>query len=408
MLIAWSEETVRESVNVVLLQNFVVLVCTAAAMVRKALKLSRSDLSVSDAHSALTLTVSPVAIYLVYSTLFRFLRDRPNHLYKRLGTAKVITCTLAIVLLVWWVVFDSIIYFGHVFDSEDKDCKATLAGWLLYKIFSSSRTILLASALISPIPIFWIIYFIRHFKDIREEYRRHMKKTQPWERFRWVQRFGRSIKSFVISQWDVIFRSHQWIFFLTIVIFYVSWGSSLLLWVLDVRRYFYNVVVTPIKPDEPYEDSEDFDPLGYGQLLAAGIAIEPLWNVLKMAFFKRHNIFAWCKQWPQSLWRGTVFILTGRHNPWKRLQEEERQRTEDQHVYKHLFHPAGVEVGELPYSGKESVYEDSLDHSPPGGGSKARVLSPRSASPQMVTAYYDPYDPKRGILGRKSSYKEVS
>ncbi|KAK1234414.1 hypothetical protein PQX77_002384 [Marasmius sp. AFHP31] len=395
-LIAWSEKTVKESVNIILLQNFVVLLCTAVAIIRK-------DLTVADAHFALTLTMSPVGIYLVYSTIFRYLRKRPNHLYSRLGSAKIVTCILTIILAIWWIVFDLLIYFSPIF--RDKDCRASLEGWIFYRIIASFFSLLFTVVLLPLLPLFWIIYFIRHFKDIREEYRRHMKNTQRWKRFRWVQSFGRAIKSFTIAQWDVITRSHKWLFFLTILIFYVSWGSALYIWVVDVQEFYHYAVIEALVEDAPpYKPPEDFDVLGYGQLLAVGIAIEPFWAVIKMIYLQRGKVSAWLKQWPGSIWNGIVFIFTGHRNPWKRIQEEQRQRTDDGPDYKHLIHPNFVQVEELPMSTKDSVYEESLDHAPPEGGSKARVLFSRSASPQLVTAYYDPYEPGNGKKNRRSSY----
>ncbi|KAG7096111.1 hypothetical protein E1B28_006785 [Marasmius oreades] len=386
ILIAWSEHVVKQSVNVVMLQNFVVLVCTAISMARR-------DLSVSDAHFALTLTISPLSIYFVYST-FRFVRKRPNHLYACLGSAKVITAIMSTILLVWWTVFDLLIYFSDVY--KDSNCRATLRGWILYKTLSSFINLIFALVLIPLIPLFWIIYFIRHFKDIREEYRRHMKKTDLWERFQWVQLLGRGIKSFMIAQWDVITRSHKWLFFLNILVFYVTWAGSLLIWVVDVEDFFYEVVVTTFDPDAPPPKDDGFDPLGYGQLLSVAIAIEPVWAVLKLTFFRRYDILSWVKQWPQSVWNGIVFIFTGHRNPWKKISEMQRMHSESDggadYTYNHLFHPHVLEFNELPILTKESIYEESLmEPASAGEGAKARVMFSRAASPQLVTTYFDPY-----------------
>ncbi|ESK87172.1 hypothetical protein Moror_11835 [Moniliophthora roreri MCA 2997] len=355
ILITWSEEEVRSSVSLVLLQIATILLCTAVAMIRR-------DLSVSDAHFALTLTVSPLALYFVYS-LFRFIRKRPNHLYARLGTSKIIVAILTGILVIWWIVFDLLIYFSDIFKTDD-------------------------SVFIPFLPIFWIIYFLRHLKDIRAEYKRHMEKPRDtWKTFSWVQRSYLVVKLFIIAQWDVIALSHRWLFFLLIFIFYVSWGSSLLLWAIDTNEWYHDVVAANYEPyaNVPYQPSPDFDPLGYGQLLAIAVAIEPLWAVVRLSFLRRREITRWILQFPKSLWNGIIFILTGKRNPWKIIQEKRFSNEPD---YRNLFHPDVLEFGEIPISSRRTprMYGESWGSEDLG---KAQGTFPGLGSPKLE--YYDPY-----------------
>ncbi|KAL0067467.1 hypothetical protein AAF712_005455 [Marasmius tenuissimus] len=317
ILIAWSNESVTSSVNTIMLQAFTILVASAVAT-------SRDGLSIADAHFSITITASPLAIYFLYSG-FRFLRKRPNHLYSRIDTPgkQYTTLGLSIALLIWWIVFDLLIYFSTVFESPD--CPLTLQGWLVYKLFTGTLSLEFSRPLL-PVPIvFWVIYLLRHFKDIRGEYRRHMANTRPWQHFRWVQTTGRAIKYFVIAQWDVITRSHKWLFLFTICVYYLTWGNSLMLTILDTHQAFRGLAEA-IDPDVQLPPAEEWDPLNYGQLLAAAVAVEPLWQVLKLTFFKRHELWQWIITRPRTVIDEVVFIITGRRNPWKRLLEKEEHR----------------------------------------------------------------------------------
>ncbi|KAJ8074257.1 hypothetical protein PM082_012567 [Marasmius tenuissimus] len=222
-------------------------------------------------------------------------------------------------MLIWWIVFDLLIYLGPVFQK----CKPSTNGWLTYKMFTTVNKLSLVIDLMFLIPLVWIIYLVRHFKDIRGEYRRHMSKKKD---ISIVQRLGRAIKSFVISQWDVITRSHPWIFPYTVLICYFVWANSLLIWLLDPRWYFYWVRVELTGDDSNPPEKDSFKLLGYGQLLAVGTAIEPLWLALKLAYCKRRNVVSWFKQCPRFVWDGVVFIITGHRNPWKQIEEETRRR----------------------------------------------------------------------------------
>ncbi|KAK7028007.1 hypothetical protein VNI00_015094 [Paramarasmius palmivorus] len=190
----------------------------------------RHDLSVSDAHFAIVSTASPLAIYYVYST-YRYLRSRPNHLYDRLNS-KAIESSAASSL-------SSSSYGGSrltasstsAISFKHEQCKVTIKSWL---------------------------------GDIRGEYRRHMQKATPWRHFRWIQTIGLAIKSFMVAQWDVIAKSHRWLFGLMIFIAYLSWAGSLAVWEIDIGKYYHDMV---LNPTWTYEHPEKFNLLAYSQSL---------------------------------------------------------------------------------------------------------------------------------------------
>ncbi|KAJ8082979.1 hypothetical protein PM082_008839 [Marasmius tenuissimus] len=74
-----------------------------------------------------------------------------------------------------------------------------------------------------------------------------------------------------------------------------------------------------LRPNVQLPPAEEWDPLNYGQLLAAAVAIEPLGQVLKLTFFKRRELWHWIITRPRTVIDEVVFIITGRRNPWKRL-----------------------------------------------------------------------------------------
>ncbi|KAL0573563.1 hypothetical protein V5O48_008396 [Marasmius crinis-equi] len=329
ILMKWSKKSIEESVAVIMLQVYSTLISTVISM-------ARHDLPVSDVHFALTLTISPLTMWILYST-YRFIRKRPSYLYDNIKSAHQNTIAiLSVGMLLWWIVIDILIY------SNDKECSVTFWGQLvLYKSFEVVLALIWAGPLFLVLLVMWLVYLIRHFGDIQGEYRRHMKKTVPWQRFRRIQLVARSIKSFWISQWDVITISHRWLPFYAILIYYVTWASALVVWAVDINKFFYDEIIVPFTHTTDSFVDKDFDPLGYGQvvfcrpfnigpnadniispkLLAIAVAAEPLWTVCKLAVRKRMHIREWLLDQPQHTWNGVIFILTGRRDPWKKHLE---------------------------------------------------------------------------------------
>ncbi|KAJ4477156.1 hypothetical protein J3R30DRAFT_3753923 [Lentinula aciculospora] len=319
LIIRYSEEDVAESVSVLLLQVYTLMVCAFISLIRK-------QLSVADAHFSLTSTVSPLALYLLYASMREVLK-KPSHLFRRLGSHRTYSI-LSLLMLPMWIVMNLLIYFADVF--ADTCPPLTLASWLLFEIEAVLTSFIFASVFTGVIILVWIIYSLRHFRDIRGEYRRHKMKAERWKRFGWLQWLPLSFKSFMLAQWDVITKSHPWILTLSISTTYVIWGSSLILYEADLGEFYYQIVAD-IQTEEgtavpPYSPPAGYDPLGYGQLLAAAVAFLPLWQVMCLIWGSRGKTLAWIKRYPTSLWNGVVFIFTGHRNPWKKVLA---RRTED-------------------------------------------------------------------------------
>ncbi|KAJ3853212.1 hypothetical protein EV368DRAFT_39360 [Lentinula lateritia] len=217
LLIRYSEESVAESVSALLLQVYTLMLCAFISLIRK-------QLSVADAHFALTSTVSPLAVYLLYASVRKVLKKH-SYLFRRLGDHRTYL-TLSLLLLPMWTIMNLLIYFANVFSNTC--APVTLASWLLFEI------------------------------------------EARWARFSWIQWFPLSFKSFVLAQWDVITKSHPWVLTLSISTTYVIWGSSLILYVPDLGE-FYHEIVAGIQADNgqpvtPYSPPDGYDPLGYGQV----------------------------------------------------------------------------------------------------------------------------------------------
>ncbi|KAJ8094256.1 hypothetical protein PM082_006795 [Marasmius tenuissimus] len=332
ILIAWSDpSSVKSAVDVLLLQNFTILVCSVITLIVGGG--TRISLSQADAHFVLVLTITPVSLYLIYSSIFRFLLKRPNRLFKSLEpAARYITCVSAITMLIWWVVYTIVLYSSTIFEK----CRPSPRGWLTYKKFTTLDNLSVVIYFVLLIPFMWIVYFIRHFTDIREEYKRHVWKEKDiptWTQgnFGRVQQFGRAIKSFIISQWVVIKLSHPWLFPYTIIICFLIWGALLLIFKFDTRWYYYRVLqdLGQAKEGDKPGGGEGFAVLSYGQLLAIAVAIDPVLSTLKLAYSRRRDVVALLRRCPRSVRNDVVFVVTGHQNPWKEVQEEKKKRRDN-------------------------------------------------------------------------------
>ncbi|KAL0566762.1 hypothetical protein V5O48_015244 [Marasmius crinis-equi] len=394
ILIVWSEKPVEESVGVMMLQVYSILLSTIISMAR-----NKDGLSVADVHFALPLTMSPLSLYFVYST-YRFIRKRPSYLYDRIRSTRIITSILSIVMVLWWVAIDILIYF------KDSECKVTFWGWVMYKLIEAGWTLFFAMPLIVLLPVFWAVYLIRHFRDIRGEYRRHMSKTRVGGRFRWVKVVARPIKVFLISQWDVITLSHRWLLFYTVLIFHVCWAGALIIWAVDMNKWFYEVIIMTFTDTTSHYVAKDFDPFSYGQLLAVAVAAQPVWSVSKLFLRKRENIRDWLLDWPQSMGNGIVFIVTGRRNPWKK-----RLKARALHQRAESFGGEKAVNGSIPLAVRLDY--DAVKRSEVKIGPLERRYSTDEGSPGLVSwnhiDYPDQYPPPpRPVLHHRGGSSESS
>ncbi|KAK0237505.1 hypothetical protein EDD85DRAFT_830491 [Armillaria nabsnona] len=307
ILIKWSHDDVTESVRVVLVQVYSILLVTFISMCRR-------NLSMADAHFALSITVSPLSLYFLYSTL-RVCLGKRNTLYERLARSKIIVGVLTTIMLILWIVLDLLIYFADVFKGEI--CPSpTVFGWFIYRSITAAEAMEITIYFLPLLPFFYLIYALRHFSDIREEHRRHMQKVVPWPRFRYIQMTWFSVRSFCLSQWIVITRAHPWTIFLCIVLAYTCWAGTLKIWIVDMDYYYYRLLQ---RFDEapPYEPRINYDPLGFGQLLAATVAIEPIYAVCLLIWTRRADLGNYIRRLPSAFRDGVVFIISGRGNPWR-------------------------------------------------------------------------------------------
>lgn len=162
--------------------------------------MARKQLSIADAHFAITSTVTPLSIYLLYAS-FRKILKKPSYLFRRLGNQPTtIYAVLSLAMLPAWIIIDCLIYFSNDFASEN--CPhITFVSWLVYRMAASITTFLYSVVFLAFIAVMWIVYLLRHIGNIRGEYRRHKMKAQRWKSFRWIQWFPLWLKSFMLAQW---------------------------------------------------------------------------------------------------------------------------------------------------------------------------------------------------------------
>ncbi|KAK0202731.1 hypothetical protein DFS33DRAFT_1385105 [Desarmillaria ectypa] len=312
ILMTWSHENVKASIYVILMQAYTVFLATF-------MSLSRKKLSIADAHFVFTITISPLSLYLIYST-FRLMMRKSTALYQRLGESKRWTAIWSTLMLVIWIVLECIIYVApdHVFEGE-RCTTASFEGWLFYRFVTGLVIFEFAS------------YFIPVFLFI--EYKRRQGSVVKWRFFRILQIPWNFVRFLAVSNYVVVFRSHRWLVLFAAFIAYLSWAGDMGVWFTDMEE-LYDLLVHALHSDEPdyqytVKPEEDFDPLGFGQILATTIAIQPIYEVVKLFFRRRWDVWAAIKHYPGSVWNGIVFILTGHRNPWKKiLNQREDSDTE--------------------------------------------------------------------------------
>ncbi|KAK0189063.1 hypothetical protein F5146DRAFT_694635 [Armillaria mellea] len=343
ILMTWSHENLKTSVYVILMQAYTIFIATFISLWRK-------KLSIADAHFVFSITVSPLSLYLVYST-FRLMMRKSTTLYQRLGESRRWTAIWSTLMLVIWIILEFIIYAAPDYVFEGERCTTTtLEGWLFYRIITGVVIFEFASFFIPVLLFMYLLYSIRHCKDIYREYKRHQSKVVKWRFFRVLQVPWTFVRSLTISNCVVVFQSHRWLVFFAAFIAYLSWAGDIGVWFIDMKE-FYDTLVHALHSDEPnYQytsrPEDDFDPLGFGQILAATVAIEPIYEVMKLSFNRRRDVWEAIKRYPGSVWNGFVFIVTGHRNPWKKiLKQREDSETE-------ALVGGGIQVN--PFSGEHT------------------------------------------------------
>ncbi|KAF9056720.1 hypothetical protein BDP27DRAFT_641154 [Rhodocollybia butyracea] len=386
ILIRYSEENIAESLSVLLLQIYTLLVCAFISMIQK-------QLSIADAHFAVTSTVSPLSLYLVYASVRKLIK-KSSYLFSRLGQNSTKYLVMSLLMVPIWFTIELLIYFADVFSDVPRCPHITLVSWIMFSLMSVFTTFVFAAMVAVVLISIWVVYLLRHFRDILGEYRRLKMKAPRWKRFRWVQWLPLWFNSLMSAQWNVLTLSHPWLASFTILVTYIAWGSALNLYTVDMSYFYYQLIVSiqeenGVAPDDikPYAAPSGYQPLGYGQLLAGAVAFPPLWDVLCLIWAGRHEILAWIKRYPTTFWNAVIFLLTGHRNPWKKVLAGRTGDSESTYDSVPLTGP-----GEELKVDQDSIYENN-DKVEPSLDAAWRSTTSLDYSSVYVppTTLYDPY-----------------
>ena len=124
ILITWSPEDVDEGIQAILLQIYPILLSTL-------LSVGRKQLSLFDAHFALTLTSSPLTVYLVVASTCDWFGIETG-LYKRIKSRHLLTRTLGTLVLILWFGLSVTVRISDRAFVDSGLCKgSTFGDWLL-------------------------------------------------------------------------------------------------------------------------------------------------------------------------------------------------------------------------------------------------------------------------------------
>ncbi|KAK0439968.1 uncharacterized protein EV420DRAFT_1733430 [Desarmillaria tabescens] len=283
-------------------------------------------------------------------------------------------------MLILWIVLDLLIYFADVFEGEI--CPSpTVVGWFIYRSITAAGALEITVYFLPLLPFFYLVYSLRHFSDIRGEYRRHMQKVVFWHHLRFVQTMWFSVRSFFLAQWIVITRAHPWTKILCILLAYMCWAGTLKIWIIDMDYYYYKLLQS-FGDSLPYEPRINYDPLGFGQLLAATVAIEPIYSVCLLIWTRRVDSWNFIRCLPSEFRDGVIFIVSGRGNPWRIMHSSQ------QDISPQEKHPSNTARGIHP-----SPTSPSQRDSPPGRASSSnaavQVPKPYDSLPSTPTPTRD-------------------
>jgi hypothetical protein len=177
-VIAWSGEEVSEFVSSILITTFSLLLCTFLSLLRK-------SLSVADAHFAIIITISPLALYIVYAAI-RDILGKPTRLFRSNGglmESKRVIRLFSLFLLLSWVGLEILLYAGGEDVFAGKGCDLTWWQFMKYRTVLSANGAkatrpLWISLVLMPLP--FVVYFLRHLGDIWREYQRREEVARKW------------------------------------------------------------------------------------------------------------------------------------------------------------------------------------------------------------------------------------
>ncbi|KAL0960564.1 hypothetical protein HGRIS_005601 [Hohenbuehelia grisea] len=299
VLIFWNDEDNSHAVYFLLVQVYSALLATFFS-------LGRSQLTQNDAQFAITSTFSPLVVYLIYSA-GRDLLNRPNGLFNRMRENRRIVCFLLSFLLVLWLALTVTIDIvttafrnPHCGEFSAFLIIASIVWWTLgpylyTRALPYSTFVLLVFAQ-------WLVYVLRHFRDIRlERCRRRSSALSRQACPRWHRRVAQQLHVHIHPIWSVVVESHPWVRSTLFVYAYLNWAVKVL-----------------------FANNEFGDPnaLSYGQLLALTVALSPFISACKLVIECRWGLWHSLRSFPRTFVRGCNFILTGRDNPWPRIARQ--------------------------------------------------------------------------------------
>ena len=164
----WSPGHVDAGIQPLLVQIYTTLLSTLSSINRK-------QLSLFDASFALTLSSSPLTIYLVVASISNLCRIDTN-LYERIKSHRLIVCVLGALVLVPWIGL-SMTYGMSTKAFIDSRCYPTafkdwLAATTVTLVFGSTTS---WSGIIIPPIVPWIFILMRRLPEVRAEVKHHSK-----------------------------------------------------------------------------------------------------------------------------------------------------------------------------------------------------------------------------------------
>ncbi len=379
ILIKWSKGDLISPVGIVFLQVYTILLATFITMRNK-------DMYIPDSHFALVLTISPLSLYFVYATA-RFLFRRQTLLYRRLSrTYRIVVAVSTLIMLSMWIIMQVLIYFvgNHFFGDDDgKQCThPSFRAWWFYRLVEFYIYVQWTYNLIPIFLALFIVYALRHVADIWREAKHRRSLVIKWRSARWIQLpcvfcwsitrsiwcvswySARSCPADLYAHRIVVTESHPWFIFLAITIIYLSWAGAIGLPFTSMAWYYWLLdsdpevrAVAGLGPLPRPEDISAGDIFAFGQLLAGAAAIEPIWEVVKLAWMRKEDLWAHTKGLPSWMWGGVVFFFTGKENPWDPVLQRRSTVENDEYLKVSLE----METRDEDLEGRTAVSERGLD-----------------------------------------------
>ncbi|KAF8166707.1 hypothetical protein BJ912DRAFT_1002156 [Pholiota molesta] len=330
ILLRWgSDSDVQTTILMLLTQVYPIILATATSI-------NTTNLSLFDAHFAITATASPVSIYLVYSS-FRDLIGCPNRLFAKLSNGKKIIRFLGLTLPIIWVSLNILISFSpRAFKNSPQNCqKMSFLAWIQYQTMSNFVGILdimgqrdlwtdlqgrggLGTLSLVTMWI-WAIYVVYHRYDIYDEmcFRKQEQndRQKGSQSLVHTQKLGARVfvglrriilfplSNLISSSWHVVTSSHPWMIFAFMI--FLHWS-----WILGLRR---GMTI------ERYQ-------LSYGQIMSLFSVLPPLLSISQLLYNRGVEFYEFIRNlWP-SFVGGLYFLVAGSTNPWIHHWENDAKR----------------------------------------------------------------------------------